>query len=489
VEDSRNVEGPNLLTKEASKMRKGKEQQKNEAGRQLKLIAWQAGELTGTPDGGTVTEPLNRAELLSVLEKQRTLTENLLEKIVDYGNLKKAYKHVASNDGSSGVDGMEIEELRQWLGKHIDSLREWILTEKYRVSEVRKVEIPKPNGGVRILGIPTVKDRFIQQAIHLELNRYYEPIFSESSYGFRPGRSAHQAIEQASKYIQEGKEWVVDIDLEKFFDKINHDRLMQRLSKGIGDKRLLRLIRAYLKAGMMDDGLAEQRIAGTPQGGPLSPLLSNIVLDELDKELEDRGHSFCRFADDCNIYVKSQKAGERVMTSITDYIEKKLKLKVNHEKSAVRHCSDVKFLGYTLLPDGGIRVADKSIDRLKDRIREITRRNRGVRFKQIIKELNVTITGWTNYYRLANAWLTKFRDIDGWIRRKLRCYRLKQCGRRYTIFKMLSSFDIPVQKSWNVVMYSQGWWHMSKKVAVSHAMNPTWFARQGLLSLFLIMKV
>ena len=470
-------------------MRKGKEQQKNETSRQLILFTMQAGELTVAPTGGTGTERLNRVELLSLLERQRTLTENLLERIVDYGNLKRAYKQVARNDGSGGIDGMEREELRQWLGKHINTLRETILTEKYEVSAVRKVEIQKPEGGKRILGIPTVKDRLIQQAIHQELSRYYEPIFSESSYGFRPGRSAHQAIVQASKYIQEGKEWVVDIDLEKFFDKINHDRLMQRLSKGIGDKKLLRLINAYLNAGMMDDGLTEQRVAGTPQGGPLSPLLSNIVLDELDKELESRGHSFCRYADDCNIYVRSRKAGERVMTSISDFIEKKLKLKVNHKKSGVRHCSDVKFLGYTLLPEGGIRVADKSIDRLRGRIREITRRNRSVKFEEVIRELNATIIGWTNYFRLANIWLTTFRELDGWIRRKLRCYKLKQCGRRYTIFKLLRSLDIPESKSWNVVMYSQGWWHMSKKTAVGQAMNLNWFTQYGLQSLYLRMKV
>lgn len=470
-------------------MRKGKEQQKNETSRQLKLFTMQAGELTGAPTGGIGTERLNRDELLSLLERQRTLTENLLERIVDYGNLMRAYKQVASNDGSGGIDGMETEELRQWLGQHINTLRETLLTEKYEVSAVRKVEIQKPDGGKRILGIPTVKDRLIQQAIHQELIRYYEPVFSESSYGFRPGRSAHQAIEQASKYIQEGKEWVVDIDLEKFFDKINHDRLMQRLSKGIGDKRLLRLIKAYLKAGMMDEGLTEQRVAGTPQGGPLSPLLSNIVLDELDKELESRGHSFCRYADDCNIYVRSRKAGERVMTSIVDFIEKKLKLKVNISKSGVRHCSDVKFLGYTMLSGGGIRVADKSIDRLKVRVREITRRNRGVRFEQVIKELNQTIIGWTNYFKLANSWLNTLSALDGWIRRKLRCYRLKQCGRRYTIFKFLRSFDIPEGKCWNVVMYSQGWWQMSKKTVVGHAMNLNWFAQYGLQSLYLRMKV
>jgi RNA-directed DNA polymerase len=394
-----------------------------------------------------------------------------------------------SKKGSSGLDGMETQELRPWLGKHLTTLQVSLLTEEYEVSPVLKVEIDKPDGGKRMLGIPTAIDRLIQQAIQQELSRYYDPIFSESSYGFRPGRNAHQAIRQASKYIREGKEWVVDIDLEKFFDKINHDRLMQRLSKGIGDKRLLRLIRAYLKAGMMNQGLIEQRTAGTPQGGPLSPLLSNIVLDELDKELEKRGHSFCRYADDCNIYVKSKKAGERVMASVTDFIETKLKLKVNHAKSGVRHCSEVKFLGFTLLPEGGIRVADKSIDRLMDKVREITRRNRGVSFATVIKELNFTIIGWTNYFRIANKWVGKLQAIDGWIRRKLRCYRLKQCGRRYTIFKFLRTFDYPDHKCWNVVMYSQGWWNMSRKPIVNQGMNPSWFAHQGLHSLFLRMSV
>jgi group II intron reverse transcriptase/maturase len=383
---------------------------------------------------------------------------------------------------------MEIEELRQWLGKNIKGLQASILEGQYYPSAVRKVEIAKPNGGTRMLGIPTVKDRMIQQAIHQELNRWYEPHFSEYSYGFRPGRNAGQAILQASRYIAEGKEWVVDIDLEKFFDKINHDRLMQRLSKGIGDKRLLRLINAYLKAGIMTNGLAEQRVAGTPQGSPLSPLLSNIVLDELDRELEKRGLSFCRYADDCNIFVGSQKAGERVLASITDFIEKKLKLKVNRDKSGVRHCTDVKFLGYTLLPEGKIRVADKSIERLKTKVKELTKRNRGVKLERIVKELNVVIKGWANYFHLANCWLSMIRDLDGWIRRKLRCYRLKQCGRKYTIYKFLRTFDIPVNTSWNVVMYSQGWWKMSDKVAVRNAMSPKWFAQLGLQSLLVRME-
>lgn len=464
-------------------MRKSKEQQKRESGRQLTIFDTLIKEPQQAVTGGTGQAHSKRVELLSRLEEQRTLTTNILEGIVDYGNINKAYKQVSSNNGSEGEDKMDTKELREWLGDHINELREQLLTETYSVSPVLKVEIPKPNGGVRLLGIPTVKDRLVQQAIHQQLSIYYEPIFSEHSYGFRPGRSAHQAVLQASAFIKEGKEWVVDIDLAKFFDKINHDRLMQRLSKGIGDKRLLRLINAYLRAGMMTDGLVEQRIAGTPQGGPLSPLLSNIVLDELDKEIEGRGLSFCRYADDCNIFVKSRKAGERVMASIVKFIEEKLKLTVNREKSGVRHCSQVKFLGYTCLSGGGIRVADKSIVRLKEKVKEITRRNRGVRFAQVIEELNLAITGWTNYFSLANSWLADFRGLDGWIRRKLRCYRLKQCGRRYTIVKLLTGLGIPLQKSWNVVMYTQGWWAMSKKTAVGHAMNNRWFAEFGLLSL------
>jgi group II intron reverse transcriptase/maturase len=455
--------------------------------KQLKLFS-PSTEATGNNQGRTEGNFLIGVELSSRLEKQRTLTANLLTKILDYENLNKAYRQVNRNGGSSGVDGMEIEAFNKWLKENLNHLRTSLLNEEYEVNAVRKVEIPKPTGGTRILGIPTVKDRFIQQAIHQELNRYYDPHFSEHSYGFRPGRDAHQAIAQAAHYIKEGKEWVVDIDLEKFFDKINHDRLMQRLSKGVGDKRLLRLINAYLKAGLMEEGLTEQRTAGTPQGGPLSPLLSNIILDELDKELESRGHSFCRYADDCNIYVKSRKAGERVMKSMIDFIEKKLKLKINRTKSGVRHCSEIKFLGYTLLSEGGIRVADKSIERLKERVKEITQRNRGVNFEQTIRDLNLVIVGWSNYFRLANQWLSTIRDLDGWIRRKLRCYRLKQCGRKYTIYKLLRSMGIPESKSWNVVMYSQGWWNMTTKVAVNQAMNVKWFSLQGLQSLYLRMQ-
>lgn len=463
-------------------MCKEESQQKNAISKQLKLFTLR-GEPVANGDGGTIIIHETGAELSSRLEQQRILTENILTKIVDYGNLNRAYQQVSSNNGSGGVDGMDVSELRQWLGQHLNELQESILNETYQVNAVRKVEIPKPNGGIRTLGIPTVKDRLIQQAIHQELNRYYEPHFSECSFGFRSGRNAQQAILQASTFVAEGKEWVVDIDLENFFDTINHDRLMHRLRKGIGDKRLLRLINGYLQTGIMTGGLIEQRTAGTPQGSPLSPLLSNIVLDELDKELERRGHSFCRYADDSNVFVSSRKAGERVLDSLTDFIERKLKLKVNREKSGVRHCSDVKFLGYTILSGGKIRVADKSIDHFKAKVKEITRRNRGVTINQIVKELNAVIIGWANYFHLANCWLGTFRDLDGWIRRKLRCYRLKQCSRKYTIFKFLRSFDIPVSTCWNVVMFSQGWWNMSQKKAVNTAMDLQWFTKLGLQSL------
>lgn len=463
-------------------MRKNREQQKKEMIRQLDLFKDQP-----TPDsnheGRTGNGNCTGVELLSQLEKQRTFTENLLGAVVDYGNLDKAYQRVRQNKGRAGIDEMDVEAMGNWLSKNLSAFRNEVLSENYQPNPVLKVMIEKPDGGERMLGIPTVRDRVLQQAIHQQLNRYYDPLFSENSFGFRPGRNAHQAILQASEIIKSGKEWVVDIDLEKFFDKVNHDRLMQRLSKGIGDKRLLRLIKTYLKSGIMVGGLTEQRIAGTPQGSPLSPLLSNIVLDEWDKEMEKRGHSFCRYADDCNIYVNSKKAGERVMSSMVKYLEQKLKLKVNRKKSGVRHCTEVTFLGYTLMEEGNIRVSDKSTKRLKRKVREITKRNRGVRFEQVIQELNSVIIGWANYFHLANRWLSTIRDIDGWIRRKLRCYRLKQCGRKYAIFKFLRKLGIPENTSWNVVIYSQGWWAMSIKQAVSKAMGNKWFAQQGLHSL------
>lgn len=462
-------------------MCKDKQQQKN---RPLQMDLFIDGgkpdepERDGSPDR---SEP--GVELASRLHRQQALTSDLLDQIADPANLLQAYRQVARNAGSPGVDQMTTDQLKQWLNTNLNRLRAELLEQTYQPSPVRKVEIPKSSGGKRMLGIPTATDRLIQQAIAQKLSPIYEPYFSLHSYGFRPGRSAHQAIAQASRYIESGNVWVVDLDLEKFFDKINHDRLMHRLRKAVSDKRVLRLIQAYLKAGMMTGGLCEQRTAGTPQGGPLSPVLSNIVLDELDMELTKRGLSFCRYADDCNVFVGSRKAGERVMQSLTNFIETKLKLKVNRAKSGVRRCEEVTFLGYTMLTDGGIRVADKSVKRLKDKVREITKRNRGVPFRQLLDELNAVIRGWSNYFQLAERWLSTIRDIDGWIRRKLRCYRLKQCGRKYTTYKLLRSLGVGKSKSWNVVMYSQGWWKMSIKPAVSQSMNPTWFAKAGLHSL------
>jgi RNA-directed DNA polymerase len=465
-------------------MRKSKEHERSKRQPEQGDLFGPSGAPKALLSGGTGERGGSVHELLSRLERQRAETESLLEQIVDYRNLGEAYEQVRRNGGASGVDGMSVEGLQDWLVLHLETLRLELLADRYKVSAVKRVEIPKPGGGVRTLGIPTVKDRLVQQAIHQILNPYYDRHFSESSYGFRSGIGAHQAIESASAYVAEGREWVVDIDLEKFFDTINQDRLMQRLSKGIGDKRLLRLINNFLKADMMSDGLTEQRLAGTPQGGPLSPLLSNIVLDELDREVEKRGHKFCRYADDCNIYVRSQRAGERVMSTMIEFIEGKLKLRVNRAKSGIRHCGSVKFLGYTILSGGDVRVSDKSRERLKDKIREICQRNRGIKFEQVVTELNTVITGWSSYFRKANKWLSDYRDIDSWIRRKLRCYRLKQCGRKYTIYKMLRELGIPERKSWNAVMYSQDWWAMSNTQAVNQAMNNQWFAQKGLRSVY-----
>lgn len=442
----------------------------------------------GQPDeperAGSPARSETGVELSSRLHRQQALTSDLLDQIADPANLLQAYHQVAANAGGPGVDQMSTDQLKQWLNANLNRLRNDLLSQNYQPRAVRTVEIPKPSGGTRMLGIPTVIDRLVQQAIAQKLTPIYEPYFSPYSYGFRPGRSAHQAIEQASRFTQSGKHWVVDIDLAKFFDKINHDRLMHRLRKTISDKRVLRLIDAFLKAEMMKGGLCEQRMAGTPQGGPLSPVLSNIVLDELDMELSTRGLSFCRYADDCNIFVASRKAGERVMQSLTGFIEDKLKLKVNRDKSGVRRSEQTSFLGYTILADGGIRTAEKSVKRLKDRVRRITKRNRGVPFRQLLEELNAVIRGWSNYFRLADRWLSTFRDIDRWIRRRLRCYRLKQCGRKYTTYKLLRSFGVGERTSWNVAIYSQGWWKMSIKVAVNQSMNPTWFAKAGLHSLY-----
>lgn len=435
-----------------------------------------------TEDSGTINRLEGESSFFSLLARNRALTGTLLETVMSPTNLNQAYESVKRNGGTAGVDQMDVEELGYWLRSNGKTLIDEVLSEGYEPSAVLGVSIPKSNGGERLLGIPTVLDRLLQQAIHQQLGLLYEPLFSSHSYGFRPGRSALQAVEQASEYISEGYQWVVDIDLASFFDTINHDRLMQRLHKGIGDKRLLRLIRKYLRAGMMQGGLEHQRISGTPQGGPLSPILSNIVLDELDKELEKRGHRFVRYADDCNIYVRSRKSGEQVLKSITRFIEGKLKLKVNREKSGVRRCEQVSFLGYTMMPDGKIRISDKSIVRFRKKVRQITKRNRGLQFDRIITELNTMTRGWVNYFRKANTWMP-WRGLDEWMRRRLRCYRLKQCGRRYTIFKFLRQLGAKENPAWNAIMYAGGWWNLSLKPVCGHAMSNKWFQQNGLYTL------
>jgi RNA-directed DNA polymerase len=351
------------------------------------------------------------------------LAQGLMEAVVAADNMRQALKRVRENKGAPGVDGMTVEELGAHLKAEWPRLKEALLEGTYKPQAVRRVEIPKSDGGMRQLGIPTVVDRLIQQAILQVLNPLYDPTFSESSYGFRPKRSAHQAVRQAGKLIGEGNEWVVDIDLEAFFDRVNHDILMSRLARRIGDKQLLRLVRRYLQAGMMVNGVVMERREGTPQGGPLSPLLANILLDELDRELERRGHKFCRYADDCNIYVRSQRAGERVMGSVSRFLEKRLRLRVNRAKSKVDRASERSFLGFRILGGGEkqLRIAPESLERFKDRVRRITGRNRGVSLGNVLEELGRYTDGWLGYY-----WVTHtppfYKTLDGWIRRRIRCF-------------------------------------------------------------------
>src|SRR5215468_3395519 len=340
----------------------------------------------------------------------------LMEAVVARENLLDAYSRVMSNKGAAGVDEMPVEQLKPYLQEHWAQIKEDLLNGAYKPQAVRCVEIPKPNGGMRQLGIPTVVDRLIQQALHQVLSPLFEPNFSQSSYGFRPGRSAQQAALAAREYVAEGRRWVVDLDLEKFFDRVNHDVMMSRLARRIGDKRLLRIVRRFLAAGMMQHGVSTARYEGTPQGGPLSPLLANLLLDDLDKELERRGHRFCRYADDCNIYVRSQAAGERVLASVTRFLEGVLRLRVDREKSAVAKTEERKSLGYRLLSGGRLGIAPKSLDRARERIRQITRRNRGVSVGQMTSELNSYLTGWVIYFRHA-ACKTHLTELDGWIRR------------------------------------------------------------------------
>ena len=427
---------------------------------------------TGASSGTARREPVRPEEL------------QLMEAVVARENLLKAYARVLSNKGAAGVDEMPVEQLKPYLQEHWAQIKEDLLNGTYQPQAVRCVEIPKPAGGVRQLGIPTVMDRLIQQALHQVLSPLFEPDFSASSYGFRPGRSAQHAVLAAREYAAQGCRWVVDLDLEKFFDRVNHDVLMSRLARRISDKRVLGLIRRYLQAGLMTGGVVSQRVEGTPQGGPLSPLLSNVLLDELDKELERRGHKFCRYADDCNIYVRSKAAGERVMKSVTEFLTRRLRLKVNVEKSAVARPWERKFLGYstTWHKQPRLKVAPESLRRLKAKVRTIFREGRGRSLSQVIKELNQLLRGWMNYFRLAEV-KGIFEELDGWLRRKLRCLLWRQWKRPFTRAKNLLKRGLEKARALKSAMNGRGAWWNAGASHMNEAFPKSYFDRSGLISL------
>lgn len=412
-------------------------------------------------------------------------TSKLLERILARENMILAMKRVIKNKGSHGVDGMRCDELRTYIIEHWATIKLKLLDGTYSPSPVRRVEIPKPNGGKRLLGIPTVLDRMIQQGIAQELTRIYDPSFSDNSYGFRPNRSAQDAIKKSKEYINQGNKWVVDMDLEQFFDKVNHDILMERLSRKIKDKRVLKLIRKYLESGIMVNGIRVNNEEGTPQGGPLSPLLSNIMLDEIDKELEKRGHKFCRYADDCNIYVKSRKAGNRVLKSMTYHLENKLKLKVNEEKSKVDLVTRRKFLGYSFyfVKDGvEIRIHEKSYERFKTKIREITNRNTGISMEMRLKKLNEVTVGWLNYFSVAKA-KGKIVELEQWIRRRLRACIWKQWKKIRTKYTNLKRLGVPTYKAWEYANTRKGYWRISNSPIVATTLGNKYLEELGYKSI------
>jgi group II intron reverse transcriptase/maturase len=408
-----------------------------------------------------------------------------MELVVERENCLRALKRVRQNKGSPGVDGMTVEDLPAYLTEHWVETRERLLTGTYQPMPVRRVEIPKSGGGVRQLGIPTVLDRFIQQLVLQVLQPRFDPTFSEHSHGFRPGRRAHDAVREAQKYIQEGRRWVVDVDLEKFFDRVNHDVLMGKLENRIGDRRLLRTIRRYLEAGTMADGVAMERHEGTPQGGPLSPLLANVLLDEVDKELERRGHAFVRYADDCNVYVRSRRAGERVMEALRG-LYARLRLRVTQAKSAVARVWDRKFLGYSFWVAKGrevkLRVAPKSMESFKDRVRQITCRNGGRSLERVCEELGQFLRGWRQYFALADT-PGVFKDLDQWIHRRLRMLQLKQWKRGTTVYRELKRRGVGGAALWIAARYARSWWHVAAHKALHFALPGDYFVSLGVVRL------
>jgi len=407
--------------------------------------------------------------------------ERVWEAVFSRENMQTALKRVESNKGAAGIDGMKVTDLRGYLKAHWLEMREVLESGKYQPSPVRRVEIPKPDGGVRQLGIPTVLDRLIQQAIAQELTPKFEEVFSPHSYGFRPRRSAHQAIQQSQEYIRQGYDWVVDIDLEKFFDRVNHDMLMARVARVVKDKRVLKLIRTYLESGVMVNGVVMDTEEGTPQGGPLSPLLSNIMLNDLDRELEERGHKFVRYADDCNIYVKTERAGERVLKSVTQYLEKKLKLKVNPKKSKVERATRAKFLGFSFWKRKGevfIRLAKRTKERFAEKILHLTKRTRSGKMEDIVSEVNRYTRGWIGYFRLATT-PSVYQGLDEWIRRRLRQIQWKRWKRGTTRYRELVRLGVPKERA---ALGAGGTspWRMSRTPVIHEALSNAYWRNTGL---------
>lgn len=408
----------------------------------------------------------------------------LMEAVVERENMKEALRRVMANGGAAGVDEMTVEELKPYLKEQWPPIKEELLSGRYQPSPVKKVEIPKPGGGMRMLGIPTVVDRLIQQALHQVLTPILDPNFSESSYGFRPGRNAHQAVLQARAYVESGRRWVVDIDLEKFFDRVNHDILMARLARKVQDKRILGVVRRYLQSGMMSEGIVEAKREGTPQGGPLSPLLSNLLLDDLDKELERRGHRFCRYADDCNIYVQSKNAGERVLQSIGQFLQKKLKLKINPTKSAVARPWQRKFLGYSMTSEikPRLKVARESIKRLRGKLKERFRKAKGQSISRVLEEIKPLLRGWIAYFRLVEA-PSVLEELDGWIRRRLRCILWRQWKRNYTRVRNLIRLGLSKDRALQSAGNGRGPWWNSGSSNMNRGLGNLYFEVRGLVSL------
>jgi RNA-directed DNA polymerase len=438
---------------------------------------------SSTPAGEAREAGREETESLPTMNgpKSPASTNRLMEEVCERENLKEALRRVKANKGSAGVDGMTVGGITDYLKQHWPAIREQLLSGTYEPRPVRRVEIPKPDGGVRKLGIPTVLDRFIQQAAMQVLQRQWDPTFSESSYGFRPGRSAQQAVAQAQRHIAEGHGWCVDLDLEKFFDRVNHDKLMGQIAKRVEDKRLLKLIRAFLNAGVMENGLVSPSVEGTPQGGPLSPLLSNLVLDELDRELERRGHRFVRYADDCNLYVRSERAGQRVMESVAQFITQKLKLKVNEAKSAVARPQERKFLGFSFSAGPEVKrvIAPKALDRFKRRVREITRRAKGVSMKATIEELAPYMRGWRGYFGFCET-PEVLLGLTRWVRMRLRAAMWRQWKTPRRRREALIALGVRTRLASNTAGSGLGPWYLAKAKALSVGLSNAYFKSLGL---------